>query len=84
MEIRKMVSVFGMPAERGRWIFVILGLIINLWFGSIYAWSIFVDPLTQYFTRELGQAVTANEVLLPFSVYLVFLALAMPFSGRII
>lgn len=79
-----MLSIFGMPAEKGRWIFVILGLIINLWFGSIYAWSIFVDPLSRYFITELGQAVTANDVLLPFSVYLVFLALAMPFSGRII
>jgi MFS transporter, OFA family, oxalate/formate antiporter len=84
VEIRKMVSIFGMPAEKGRWIFVILGLLINLWFGAIYAWSIFVDPLTQYFTSELGQAVTANDVLLPFSVYLVSLALAMPFSGRLI
>ncbi|MDD1678419.1 MAG: OFA family MFS transporter [Methanomicrobiales archaeon] len=79
-----MTSLFGMPPEKGRWVFVVLGLIINLWFGSIYAWSVFVEPLTRFFTGELGQTVTANDVLMPFSVYLVFLALAMPFTGRII
>ncbi|HON80742.1 MAG TPA: OFA family MFS transporter [Methanoregulaceae archaeon] len=73
-----------MPAERGRWGLVALGLIINLCLGTIYSWSVFVKPLTDYFTTDLGQTVTANEVLMPFSVFLAFFAIAMPFTGRFI
>jgi OFA family oxalate/formate antiporter-like MFS transporter len=79
-----MTSLFGMPLEKGRWVFIALGLVINLCMGSIYAWSVFVEPITAYFSGMLGQAVTANDVLLPFSVFLVFLALVMPFTGKII
>ena len=39
------VKLFGMPAEKGRWVFVILGLVINLCLGSIYSWSVFRLPL---------------------------------------
>lgn len=79
-----MAALFGMSPDKGRWVFVIIGLVINLWLGSIYAWSVFVEPLMNYFAGDLGQVVTAGDVLLPFSVYLVFLSLAMPFAGRII
>jgi len=37
-----------------------------------------------YFALELGQTVTINDVLLPFSVYLAVFAITMPFTGRII
>jgi OFA family oxalate/formate antiporter-like MFS transporter len=50
-------KLFGMEPEKGRWILVILGLIINLCLGSIYSWSVFVGPLTNYFTKDLGQTV---------------------------
>ncbi|RXE57423.1 MFS transporter [Methanoculleus taiwanensis] len=73
-----------MKPEQGRWVLVILGMIINLCLGSIYSWSVFVGPLTGYFTETLGQTVTASEILLPFSVFLAFFALAMPLSGRYI
>jgi OFA family oxalate/formate antiporter-like MFS transporter len=77
-------SLFGMPAERGRWGLVLLGMIINLCLGTIYSWSVFVKPLTDYYATELGLTVTANEVLMPFSVFLAFFAIAMPFTGRYI
>lgn len=77
-------KIFGMEPEKGRWILVILGMVINLCLGSVYAWSVFVGPLTNYFTKELGQPVTASEILLPFSVFLAFFAIAMPFTGRFI
>ncbi|WAC05001.1 MAG: MFS transporter [Methanoregula sp.] len=77
-------KIFGLGAEKGRWGLVILGMIINLCLGSIYSWSVFVGPLTTYFTKTLGQSVTANEILLPFSVFLACFALAMPFTGRYI
>jgi MFS transporter, OFA family, oxalate/formate antiporter len=78
------MKLFGMPAERGRWVLVALGLIINLCLGTIYSWSVFVGPLTDYFKGSLGQAVTANDVLLPFSVFLAFFAIAMPLTGKYI
>jgi len=77
-------KIVGMAAGKGRWILVILGMIINLCLGTIYSWSVFVGPLTTYFSRDLGQIVTANEILLPFSVFLGFFALAMPFTGKYI
>lgn len=81
---REGASLFGMPPEKGRWGLVASGLIINLCMGSIYAWSVFVGPLTDYFTREPGQAVTANDILMPFSVFLAVFAVTMPFTGKII
>jgi len=77
-------KILGMEVEKGRWVLVILGMIINLCLGSVYAWSVFVGPLTTYFTKTLGQSVTANEILLPFSVFLAFFAIAMPFTGKFI
>ena len=77
-------NIMGMEPEKGRWILVLLGLIINLCLGTIYSWSVFVAPLTAYFTKTLGQTVTASDVLLPFSVFLAFFAIAMPFTGKYI
>lgn len=71
-----------MAPEKGRWILVGIGLVINLCLGSIYSWSVFVQPLTNYFTTTLGRPVSANEVLLPFSVFLAFFAIAMPLTGK--
>ena len=73
----------GMEPERGRWGLVLLGLVINLCLGTIYSWSVFVGPLTDYFKGQ-GLSVTASDVLLPFSVFLAFFAIAMPFAGRYI
>ncbi|PKL69704.1 MAG: MFS transporter [Methanomicrobiales archaeon HGW-Methanomicrobiales-1] len=77
-------KLFGMEPEKGRWLLVVLGMVINLCLGSIYSWSVFVKPLTDYFTGTLGQQVTANDILLPFSVFLAFFAIAMPFTGKYI
>ncbi|MDD1676753.1 MAG: OFA family MFS transporter [Methanomicrobiales archaeon] len=68
--------VFGMDARTGRWVFVILGLVINLCCGSIYAWSVFAKPLEQLFH------VGATESLLPFIIFLATFAVVMPFAGR--
>jgi len=76
--------ILGMPAGKGRWRLVILGRLITLCVGSIYSWSVFVRPLTDYFSGSLGQSVTANDVLMPFSVFLAFFAIAMPLAGRYI
>ena len=75
-------TLFGMNPEKGRWVLVLFGMAINLCLGSIYSWSVFVTPLTEYFTSECGQSVTANEVLMPFSVFLACFAIAMPLAGK--
>ncbi|OPY36272.1 MAG: putative 3-hydroxyphenylpropionic transporter MhpT [Methanoregula sp. PtaU1.Bin051] len=77
-------KILGMHAERGRWALVLIGMVINLCLGTIYSWSVFVGPLTDYFKGALGQTVTANEILMPFSVFLAFFAIAMPFTGKYI
>ncbi len=77
-------SLFGMPAERGRWGLVLVGMVINLCLGTIYSWSVFVAPLTSYFQGTTGQTVTAGEILMPFSVFLAFFAIAMILTGKYI
>ncbi len=74
--------IWGMEAEKGRWVLVFLGMAINLCLGSVYSWSVFVGPLTDYFTKTLGQSVTASEILMPFSVFLACFAIAMPLTGK--
>lgn len=71
-------TLFGMPTERGRWVFVLLGLVINLAIGSIYAWSVFRKPLETFF------AVGATESLLPFIVFLALFAFTMPAVGGLL
>ena len=77
-------KIMGMEPETGRWILILFGMVINLCLGTIYSWSVFVAPLTAYFTKDLGQTVTASDILLPFSVFLAFFAIAMPFTGKYI
>ena len=83
-DIPQGMKLFGMEAEQGRWILVAIGLIINLCLGTIYSWSVFVTPLTAYFSETIGQTVTASEILMPFSVFLAFFAIAMPLAGKYI
>ncbi len=75
-------SLFGMHPGNGRWMLVIFGLVINLCLGTVYSWSVFVHPLTEYFTTTLGQTITANEVLLPYSVILAVFAVTMALTGK--
>jgi MFS family permease len=77
------VSVVNrMPLEKGRWVLVVAGLVINLCLGAVYSWSVFVNPLTDYFSRDLGQTVTANDVLMPYSVILAVFAVTMALTGK--
>lgn len=71
----KSLQVFKLPAEQGRWLFVLLGLIFLLCLGTVYSWSIFRKPLEQ----ALG--LNATESLLPFTVLLVLFSVLMPVAG---
>jgi OFA family oxalate/formate antiporter-like MFS transporter len=71
-------TLFGMKPEKGRWMFVALGLVINLCLGSIYSWSVFRKPLQTYFS------VGATESLLPFIIFLAVFAITMPLVGGLL
>ncbi len=73
----KDVKVFGMPAESGRWLFVVMGLIMDLCLGAVYAYSIFLKPV-----RDAFQGISAFQANLPFMVFLAFFAVTMFFGGR--
>ncbi len=81
-ESQKDLRILGMEPETGRWLLIILGMATNLCLGTIYSWSVFVGPLTEYFSKSLGQQVTAGEILMPFSVFLACFAIAMPLTGK--
>lgn len=68
-------KVFGMPAEKGRWLFVPLGITVLLCLGTVYSWSIFRKPLE----KQLN--IGATDSLLPFTVLLVVFAILMPITG---
>lgn len=70
--------VFGMKAETGRWMFVVVGLIIQLCLGAVYAWSVFKKPLM------VKYGFSNMESLLPYMLFLAFFAVLMPFGGRFI
>ena len=60
------IEILGIPAHRGRWLLIPLGMIMLLCLGSVYSWSIFRTPLE----NELG--ISATQSLLPFTFVLVF------------
>jgi MFS transporter, OFA family, oxalate/formate antiporter len=74
-------KIFGMPPESGRWVLVIVGLIIQLCLGAIYAYGIVRVPLQAYFVNDLGLKVSAMDMTLPFIVFLLVFALTMPLAG---
>ena len=71
-------KVLGMPATSGRWLFVVLGLIMNVCLGAVYAYSIFLKPV-----RDAFAGISAFQANLPFMVFLAFFAVLMFFGGRL-
>ena len=76
-------SILGMELEKGRWVLVFCGMVINLCLGSIYSWSIFVKPLMALFNDPAGLdlGVEYAQMLMPFTVFLVVFAIAMVLTG---
>jgi OFA family oxalate/formate antiporter-like MFS transporter len=70
-------TMFGLPAEQGRWLLIPLGMTVLLCLGSVYSWSVFRKPLE----GELG--IGATESLLPYTVALACYAATMPIAGSI-
>ena len=77
------VTVYGMPPESGRWVFVFAGLIMNLCLGTVYAWSVFRKPLQDLFSTPEVK-ITATQTLLPYMLFLAIFTVLMPISGRLL
>ncbi len=71
------LKLFGVVAEKGRWLLVIIGLLINVCLGSIYAFSIFRKPL------ESLWEITSSQSGYPFMVFLAVFAITMPMAGNL-
>src|SRR5512135_3159832 len=76
-------TVFGMPVRTGRWAFVFAGMLMNVCMGAVYAWSVFIPPVKEWFSKA-GVQVTAMQTLLPFMLFLAVFTILMPISGRIV
>ena len=83
------VKILGMPPESGRWLLIIIGTIIELCLGAVYAYSIISVPLKKIFTAPVadggfGLTVSAMQMSLPYIASLAFFALTMPLVGKYI
>jgi MFS transporter, OFA family, oxalate/formate antiporter len=81
-------KLFGMPAEKGRWLLIVLGFIINICLGSVYAYSIFGSQLAKEWGFAAVNGVQASGDILkqqiPFGVFLLFFAAVFPLSGQLL
>ena len=64
------------PSPAGsRWIIAIMGTLLQLCLGTVYAWSYFQDPLTKSYCW------TNSQVMIAFSMAICFLGLAAAVGG---
>ncbi|TAL31642.1 MAG: MFS transporter [Spirochaetes bacterium] len=70
--------LFGLPAEKGRWLFIVFGFFINICLGSVYAYSVFKVPVQELFS------VGALQGGMPYMIFLAFFAGLFPFGGRML
>ena len=71
-------KVLGMKPEAGRWMFVLVGLLMNICLGAVYAFSVFRKPL------EGLWGISATQAGLPFMVFLAMFALFMALAGGLV
>lgn len=71
-------KVFGMSAEAGRWLYVVLGIVVNFCLGAVYAYSVFKKPLEEMFK------VSATQGGLPYMIFLAMFALFTFVAGKFI
>ena len=77
-------KLFGMPAEKGRWLLIVLGFIINICLGSVYAYSIFGKQLMSEWGISTGTSMGMLKYQIPFGVFLLFFAAIFPLSGQLL
>lgn len=67
--------LFGLPSERGRWLFMPLGTLVMMCLGTAYSWSVFRQPLEE----ALGLTTTQSSI--PLSAFLAINSLLAPLGG---
>ncbi len=72
------LQVWGLPAEKGRWFFVLLGAMLNMCLGAVYAFSVFRRPLEHLW------GISATESGLPFMVFLGVFSVGMVLAGHVL
>ncbi|MBP7735746.1 MAG: OFA family MFS transporter [Spirochaetes bacterium] len=55
---------FGMAAEKGRWLFVVFGLVMNLCLGSVYSYGVFKPHVEFEFNKKKAEqaGVAVNSI----------------------
>ncbi|MEN6616224.1 MAG: OFA family MFS transporter [Syntrophorhabdus sp.] len=71
-------KVFGMSASAGRWLYVVLGIVVNFCLGAVYAYSVFKKPLEEMFK------ISATQGGLPYMIFLAMFALFTFVAGKFI
>lgn len=71
-------KVFGMSADAGRWLYVVLGIVVNFCLGAVYAYSVFKKPLEEMFK------ISATQGGLPYMIFLAMFALFTFVAGKFI
>lgn len=51
-----------MQIESKRWIYLVVGTVINIIIGQTYAWSVFVNPLSQHFSWSAADVTVAFAI----------------------
>lgn len=75
--MEKELKLFGMAVTHGRWLFVLIGLSMNICLGSIYAYSVFRKPL------ETLWEIPSSQSGYPFMIFLAVFAITMPLAGNL-
>ena len=66
-----------------RWGLLAVSCLINLFAGSIYAWSVFASALAEKFSALAGSAVTAGDLAIAFSIANGLAPIPMIFGGAV-
>jgi len=77
-------KLFGMPAEKGRWLLIVLGFVINICLGSVYAYSLFGKQLAKEWGFNMTLSGDIFKYAIPYGVFLFFFAAVFPFSGQVL
>lgn len=70
-----MEKVMKLQQEKGRWIYIFLGMLIYLCLGTVYSWSVFRKPLEEVY--QIG----ATQSGLPYMLFLAAYSFLMPVGG---
>lgn len=72
-----------MNLTRKRWLLLVASCVINLFAGSIYAWSVFASPLAERLGGLLQTALTPADLALAFSLASGLAPIPMIFGGAV-